>query len=201
MPVRARRTIWLTILASLAMALVESDIATAEDPAPTLAKCTCQFDEKAPPANQGARASNATLCVQILDPSHKWCEITVHCLRGKIGPNCGAAPAPKEAVLKLYGESVQQMKEAGGRQLEFLGSKFDSNGTAIAQLLDANKSLLDNCARAYVSRSETFVRTEGQFACKYDREDRWLALAFRLYGPSGPAPGDQFIQFSFGPPE
>lgn len=170
------------------------DVAIAQTAGPTLAKCTCHLDEKAPPATDGATAVNATLCVQMLDDKHKWCEITVACLRNNIGPQCGAGAAPQAALLPLYAFAVAQVIQSGGPELPFMAPSFKSNQDSLVKLVATNEAALRNCVESYSRRSSEDQRIPGkQFFCTFDHSTGWLAIAFNF--------GPQTVQFSFGPRE
>jgi hypothetical protein len=178
----------------VSISLVARDkFALAQSSGPTLAKCTCRLDDKAPPDSDGARAANATLCVQMLNQGHKWCEITVACLRGNIGPQCGAGSSPKSALLPLYAFAVAQITQTGGPALSFMGPRFDANRNAVDALSQKNNEVIDECVRYYRSQSkEKGITAEGGgFACAYDQTTGWLAIAF--FNPP------DLVQFSFGP--
>jgi hypothetical protein len=170
------------------------DVAVAQTTGPTLAKCTCHFDDKDPPATDGATAVNATLCVQMLDKGHKWCEITVACLRNNVGPQCGAGAAPQSALLPLYAFAVAQVTQSGGPALEFMAPNFKSNQDALVKVAAANEKALRSCIESYSRRSSEDQRILGeQFFCTFDHSTGWLAIAFNF--------GPQTVQFSFGPRE
>lgn len=167
--------------------------ALAQAPGATLQKCTCHLDENGPPEWNGATAANATLCVQMLDKGHKWCEITVACLRGNLGPQCHTSSGPKEALIQLYDFSATEIMQADGPQLATFGPMLARNKDAVAQLIQKNASPIDNCVKSYLSRSEDTRRTGMQMVCRFDRQSGWLAILFDA--------GDQLVRFSFGPRE
>jgi hypothetical protein len=183
-----------TLCVGLLLLMLSGSIAVAQLSGPTLAKCTCHFDEKDPPATDGAQAVNATLCVQMMDKSHKWCEITVACLRGNIGPQCGASSAPQTALLPLYAFAVAQITQTGGPPLNLMKPTFGENEETVSNLSKENSAAIENCVKSYLSRSkEDRQITADRFDCAYDRTTGWLAIAF-IAGPD-------LIQFSFGPRE
>jgi hypothetical protein len=154
----------------------------------------CRFDDRDPPATDGATAVNATLCVQMLDKGHKWCEITVACLRNNIGPQCGAGAAPQAALLPLYAFAVAQVIQSGDPALAYMAPSFRSNQEALARLAAANETALRNCITSYSRRSNEDQRIPGeQFSCTFDHSTGWLAIAFDF--------GPQTVQFLFGPRE
>jgi hypothetical protein len=146
------RSIWL-IAAGLLAWLAAGSPARSEDPAPTLAKCSCHLDEHGPPDSLGARATNATLCVQMLDQGHKWCEITVACLRGNMGPQSKASGAPKQALLPLFEDAAQQVAQAGGAPATFMAPQLSRAKDAIAKLTATNDGPINDCVAAYSARS------------------------------------------------
>jgi hypothetical protein len=168
--------------------------AIAQSPGATLSKCTCHLDENAPPDSQGARAANATLCVQMLDKGHRWCEITVACLRGNIGPQCQASSGPKEALLQLYDYSAKEILTADGPQLATFGPMLDRDKNFIAEFTKIDGSTIDDCVRSYLTHSKEDTRRSGKgVRCGFDRQSGWLAIVFDA--------GAQLVQFSFGPRE
>jgi hypothetical protein len=190
-----KRSALLTIAVALCVSvllLTRDKIALAQSSGATLAKCTCSLDDKAPPDTDGARAANATLCVQMLDQGHKWCEITVACLRGNIGPQCNASSSPQSALLPLYAFAVAQITQTGGPSLSFMSPRFDADRKAVEALSQKNSDGIDRCVSYYQSRSKESITVEGGgFACAYDQTTGWLGIAF-FNRPD-------LVQFSFGP--
>lgn len=166
-------------------------IAIAQTTGPTLAKCTCHFDEKAPPVTDGAQAVNATLCVQMMDKGHKWCEITVACLRGNIGPQCPAGSAPQAALLPLYAFAIAETTQTNGPENFAFIKQFERFGEVVERLSKENSVAIATCVELYRSRSkESKSIISGEFACAYDPTTGWLAIIF-ISGPD-------LVQFSFG---
>lgn len=169
-------------------------VAVAQFAGATLAKCTCNFDENGQPATNGAQAVNATLCVQMLDKGHKWCEITIACLRNNVGPQCGYSGTAQTALLPLYAFAIAQMPQTGDPALAFMEPRFKINQDAVAQLSYKNEDAIKNCVNSYYTHSKEDRRIPGEeFSCAFDHTTGWLAIAFNL--------GPQFVQFSFGPRE
>jgi hypothetical protein len=168
--------------------------ASAQNSGPTLEKCTCHFDQNGPADKEGALAANATLCVQTLDTGRRWCDITIHCLRGNMGPNCPAATNPKHALYSLYQSHVQDVVEAGGPAVAAFANMAESNGQAVnVAAKDADKELTA-CSDAYLSKGDKSASgIKGGFSCAYDGQSRWLTLTF--------SQGKELVRFLFGPSE
>ena len=164
-----------SVLCVSVLLLARDRIALAQSSGATLAKCTCRLDDKAPPDTDGARAANATLCVQMLDQGHKWCEITVACLRGNVGPQCGASSSPKSALLPLYDFAVAQITQTGGPALSFMGQRFEADRNMVDALSQKNNEPIDVCVRYYHSRSKESITAEGGWICLRIRSNNGMA--------------------------
>jgi hypothetical protein len=139
-------------------------------------------------------AANATLCVQMLDKGHKWCEITVACLRGNIGPQCQARSGPKEALIQLYDYSAKEIIDAGGPQLATFGPMIVRDRSFIEQSIKKDGPTIDGCVGSYLAHSsDEKPRTGTSVTCRFDQKSGWLAISFDA--------GAQLVQFSFGPRE
>ena len=179
---------WFSL--AVAALVISGGSTYAQTAGPTLAKCTCHFDEKDPPTVDGAQAVNATLCIQMLDKGHKWCEITVACLRGNMGPQCGAGAAPKEALLPLYAYAVAQISQSNDPGSTSIVAGFGAQEGQFQQLIAVNGDAIADCANAYTRRGDDQQIPGKQFHCAFDRQSGWLACSFDL--------GSQSVQFSFG---
>ena len=168
--------------------------AIANDVPPTLAQCTCHFDDKAPPDQQGARASNGTLCVQMLNKRHHWCQITIACLRGNIGPKCRAKSAPGKSIYDLYGFAARSIAASKDAAAAIFLPTLTPSAQAIAALSNKNSQSIAACAASYTNNSkERRHESAGGFNCTFNPATRWLVYTFYT---------DQtVIQFSFGPKE
>ena len=189
----------MTIAANIAKAaallivisLVDVNATSAADSGATLAKCTCQFKDNGSPGSDGANAVNATLCIQTLDKRHSWCEITIACLRGNMGPKCNASANPKQELPSLYRFHAQQMTEGNGPFLAVFAPMIGRNGEAVAQLTAKNDGAISNCVDSYLKRSSDDTRRSADnVTCSFDHLTGWLAIAYSV--------GDQIVQFSFG---
>jgi len=181
------RFLFAAVALNLACAPVQ-----AQDPGPTLEKCACQLDEKPTPGEHGARATNATLCVQTFDRQRRWCEITIECLRGNLGPNCKFPTSARASLAPLYEAHIKQVSADQSPMSANILKYAPLNYKYINDSSRQNEKLLQTCLLAYGKRDPIGIR-EKDFSCSVDRESRWLQITYDL--------GAQLVRFSFAPPE
>src|SRR6266540_1220623 len=134
----------------LLLLVLFSSQASAQGTGPSLDKCTCHFIDGSDPAQDGAAASNATLCVQTLDKMHHWCEITVACLRGNQGPSCGSKSDPKSALQPLFKQHVDSMRESKSAfAMSYRNTDLDYDAVLTTEKYD--EAELNACYTAYLS--------------------------------------------------
>jgi len=181
----------LRIVGTLFLFLL-SNIAGAQNSGPTLDKCTCHLTDGEDPSKDGASASNATLCIQSLDQARRWCEITVACLRGNLGPACQAKATPKTALVPLFKQHVESIVVARDASPAIYQSA-DNAFAAVVEAEKYNSPELDACSLAYLEGKNSVSRTATNFSCSYSADSRWLTISLNT--------GDQMVRFLFGPQE
>jgi len=132
----------------------------------TLTKCTCHVaDESSTEDKDGSRAVNATLCVQQLDKNRHWCEVTIECLRGRIGPDCSSMPKDAQELGDLFRTHIEQLRlEQSPAAKEMIEKSKDT----FASIYGATKYDADTyakCFDALQARKEINLKGSNQLSC------------------------------------
>jgi len=131
-----------------------------------LAKCTCHtLDQSSTEDKDGSRAVNATLCIQQLDPNNHWCEVTIHCLRGGIGPDCSGMPKDSQGLVTLFKTHIQYLianpskigKEMIGQSEKTLGFIYDTS--------KYDQPIYSKCFDAFQDKKELSLKGENGLRC------------------------------------
>jgi hypothetical protein len=174
--------------------------AVSQSPGPTLEKCSCYLDEGDQRASSGARAANATLCIQNLDRQRRWCEITVHCLRD--GRSCPTPPGNAREVVGLYELHLKELSKSPSPEAERVLSRAQDDLKIIGALTREGEIGLVQCLTSFQDRNAQELIQKGAFSCRVDR-DHWLILTYDLEAQrSGASSSERVrVRLQIGPRE
>jgi hypothetical protein len=145
----------------------------------TLEKCACHVDPNAAESTSGSRAVNATLCVQQMDPNRHWCEVTIECLRGGIGPDCSTMPKDTQGITRLFFQHIDALSSDPSIVAKEMIDKSKDTAGILAYTLKDEAETYNSCFDAL--RKNTTISLEGKgkygFKCAVNKEG-WATLRF-----------------------
>jgi hypothetical protein len=142
----------------------------------SLQKCGCHLDSNAPEGTNGSRAANATLCVQQMDNNRHWCEVTIECLRGGIGPDCSPPKTPQD-VTRLFFQHINALSSNPSTVAEEMTKNSKETVGKIYESLKYDGSIYDACVDAFVNNKAISLVGKTDFRCAVDKEG-WATLRF-----------------------
>jgi hypothetical protein len=138
----------------------------------TLAKCTCRVDPAAADSTSGSRAANATLCVQQTDNNKHWCEVTIECLRGGIGPHCSTMPADTQGITNLFFQHIDALSsDPSPVSKEMINNQKETFGIIASTLKDEEENY-KSCFYTFQKNEAISLNGRGKygFRCSVSKE-------------------------------
>jgi hypothetical protein len=148
----------------------------------TLGKCDCHVDPAGTDNTSGSRAVNATLCVQQMDNNKHWCEVTIECLRGSIGPDCSTMPKDTQGLTKLFSQHISALSNDPSPIAKEMIEKSKDTTQILYSALKEEQSTYDSCFDALTKKMAISLDAKGKynFQCAVDKEG-WATV--RLEAP------------------
>jgi hypothetical protein len=151
------------ILVLLLVAVSTSGRANAQA---TLEKCTCQLDSKDAAGTNGSRAANATLCVQQKDDNRHWCEVTIECLRGGLGPDCSGMQNDTGRFTKLFFQHIEQLSHDPSVVAKEMISQQKDTGASLENTLKNDSATFLSCFTYYLDKKPIYL--DGKYGLQCD---------------------------------
>jgi hypothetical protein len=131
-----------------------------------LAKCACHtVDENSTEDKDGSRAVNATLCIQEFDPNRHWCEVTIECLRERIGPDCSGMPKDSQGLVTLFKTHIQYLTSNPSKIGKEMIAQSDKTLGVIYSASKYDESIYSKCFYALQDKKEVSLKGENGLNC------------------------------------
>jgi hypothetical protein len=138
----------------------------------SLGKCACHVDPNAAGDTSGSRVANATLCVQQMDPNTHWCEVTIQCLRGGIGPDCSAMPQNKQDITRLFFQHIKELSSNPSVVAQEMIERSKDTAGILFYTLKNEEAAYNSCFDALVKNATISLEGKGkyEFRCSVNKE-------------------------------
>lgn len=148
----------------------------------TLGKCACHLDPTTAEDKNGSTAANATLCVQQMDPNRHWCEVTIECLRGGLGPDCSTMPKDTQGITRLFFQHINALSNDPSPVAKEMIEKSKDTAGILAYTLKDQEGAYNYCFKAFMNKDTVSVVGKGKygFLCSTNKEG-WATI--RLEAP------------------
>jgi hypothetical protein len=151
----------------LVMAVSPSTLANAQA---SLEKCTCRLDSTAAEDTSGSRAVNATLCVQQTDDKRHWCEVTIECLRGGIGPDCSGMQKDSGHLTKLFFQHIDELRLSPSIVAREMIEQSKSTWASLDNTLQNDATSYASCFNAFANKKAVSIEGKYGFRCSVNKE-------------------------------
>ena len=145
----------------------------------SLEKCACHVDPNAAEDSSGSRVANATLCVQQMDPNKHWCEVTIECLRGGLGPDCSTMPKDTQGITKLFFQHIDALSSTPSPVAKEMIAKSKDTAGILAYTLKDEEATYNSCFDALMKNTAISQEGKGKygFRCSVNKEG-WATVRF-----------------------
>jgi hypothetical protein len=146
----------------------------------SLEKCTCRLDSNAAEDTNGSRAVNATLCVQQTDDKRHWCEVTIECLRGGIGPDCSGMQKDSGHLTKLFFQHIDELRFSSSVVAKEMVDQSKTTWLSLDNTLKNDATSYASCFNAFANKKPFFIEGKYGFRCSVNQDG---AAIVQLYAP------------------